>query len=116
MTDAVTAIACIEARDACKGEPDLIERIRKAMRVCHDHWMERDESRQLQAALAGVLLETSDLTEKDRIVRSFKAANRAGAMLQAVAAGVPVDLEAMAAEPMDDDLIPIVKLWRETAK
>lgn len=107
-------VASHEARDACKGEPDLIERIRKAMRAVHDHWMETNETNQFRSALAGVLLETTDDDEKDRVVRSSQALSRMSATIQALQNGVPVDIEAMAAEPVADDIIPLQKLWDET--
>lgn len=49
-------IATREARDACHGEADLTERLRKAMRACHRHWMETDESNQFRSALAAALM------------------------------------------------------------
>lgn len=111
----VMAIAVHEARDACKGEPDILERVRKAMRACRDHWMVTNEGQQLNSALAAAMLE-SDEAEKDRIGRSGKNFNRANSVLAALVAGVPVDLEQMAAEKQDDDLLPIADLWRSTAR
>lgn len=116
MNAAVMSIAVTEARNACKGESDILERIRKAMRVCHNHWMVTGEAQQLNSALAGAMLE-SEGEERDRIGRSGKAFNRANIALAAMVSGVPVDIEAMeaelASEPVDD-IIPIAQLWRET--
>jgi len=112
---ALMAIAATEARHACKGEPDVIERIKKAMKACRNHWMVTDEKEQFRAAVAAALLE-SEGEEKDRIERSAQSLNRLGAMLNAMQAGVPVDIEAMAAEPQDADLIPLNKLWHDTAR
>jgi hypothetical protein len=111
---AVMAIAATEARAACKGEPDVIERIKKAMKACRNHWMVTDENEQFRAAVAAALLESNG-EEKDRIERSAKSLSRVSAMLKAMQAGVPVDIEAMAAEPQESDLIPLNKLWHETA-
>jgi hypothetical protein len=111
--DNVMVIAVHEAREACKGEPDILERVRKAMRACHDHWMVTNESQQLNSALAAAMLE-SDALEKERIGRSGKAFNRANSALAALASGVPVDLEKMLAEEQGDDLLPIADLWRKT--
>ena len=113
MSDNVMAIAATQAQHACRGEPDLMERIKKAMKACHGHWMETNPSNQFRAAVAAAMLESEGL-ERDRIERSAQALNRANAALQAMQAGVPVDLEGMAAEKQDDDLIPLRKLWDET--
>lgn len=110
MSDNVMAIAATEAQHACRGEPDLMERIKKAMKACHGHWMETNPSNQFRAAVAAAIME-SEGEERDRIERSARALNRANAALQAMQAGVDVDLEA--ALKADDDVIPLSKLWRE---
>lgn len=107
-------IAAAEARSRCAGEPDITERIKKAMRACHDHWMVTNETEQFRAAVAAAMLESPDEAEKDRIARSSKALNKVEAMLQALQAGVPVDFESMAAEKQDDDILPLRQLWDET--
>src|SRR3954469_14107505 len=109
----IAMIAAAEARSSCAGEPDIIERIKKAMRACHDHWMVTNETEQFRAALAAAIMESPE-EEKDRIGRSSKALNKVGAMLQALQAGVPVDFESMAAEKQDDDILPLRQLWNET--
>lgn len=106
-------IAAHEARSACKGETDLTARIKKAMTACHGHWMVTSESDQFRAAIGAAILE-SEGEDRDRIERSAKALNKLGAMLQAMQAGVPVDIEAMANEATDTDLLPLRKLWDET--
>ncbi len=115
MSEALISIAATEAMHACKDEPDLIERIRKAMRACHDHWLVTDERLQFMAALAAAH-QASEGAERDRLERSSKAVNRVSAMLSALQAGVPVDVEAMSAEKPDDDLIPLNKMWHEIAQ
>lgn len=112
MNDAVTSICAMEAREACKGEPDLIERIRKAMKAVRNHWMVTDETQQFRAAVAAAILESTG-EERERIERSAKELNRVSAMLSALQAGVPVDVEAM--EPAPADVIPLAKMWREAA-
>lgn len=107
-------IVAMEARTACRGEPDLIERIKKAMKASRNHWMVLEEAHQFRGALAGAILE-SEGEERDRIERSAAALNRTGAMLQALQAGVPVDFKSMAENKPDDDLIPLRKLWDEAA-
>lgn len=105
-------IAIHEAREACKGEPDIIERLKKAMKPCRNHWMETNEQNQFRSALAAAMLESNE-ADKDRIGRSSRALNKLSAMLGALQQGVPVDIEAMAAEPRDEDLLPLMDLWRE---
>lgn len=114
MNANVMSIAVLEARNACKGEPDILERIKKAMRACHNHWMVTNELQQLNSALAAAMLE-SDEAEKDRIGRSGKSMNRANDVLTALVRGVPVDLEALDNEEKQDDLIPVAQMWREIA-
>jgi hypothetical protein len=82
-------LAAAEARSSCKGEPNLIERIKKAMRACHNHWMVTDEKDQFRAAIAAAMLE-SEGEDRDRIERTAKAMNRVGAMIQAKAAAKPL--------------------------
>lgn len=112
MNDAVISICAMEAREACKGEPDLMERIRKAMKSARNHWMVTNPSQQFRAAVAAAILESSG-DERARIERSVKALNQLGAMLQALQASVPVDIEAM--EKPADDTIPLTKMWNEAA-
>lgn len=76
MSDNVMAIAATQAQHACRGEPDLMERIKKAMKACHGHWMETNPSNQFRAAVAAAMLESEGL-ERDRIERSAQALNRA---------------------------------------
>lgn len=113
--DGAMLIAVHEARSACKGEPDLMERIRKAMCACRDHWMETNEDKQFRSAVAAAVLE-SEGDERDRIERSARSLNRLGAVLNALQAGVPVDLESMAAEEPQKDIIALSKMWHECAK
>lgn len=110
----IVMIAAAEARGQCKDEPDVIERVKKAMKACRNHWMVTDENEQFRAAVAAAMLE-SDPVERERIERSAQALNKVGAMLKALQAGVPVDIEAMAAEKQDEDIIPLNKLWHDTA-
>ena len=61
------------------------------------------------------LFPTTDEAEKDRITRSSRALGRLSAVLAALQAGVPVDVESMAAEKRDDDLLPLNPLWHASA-
>ena len=109
----VALIVAAEARSACSGEPNITKRIKKAMRASRGHWMATNETDQFRGAIAAAILE-SEGAEKDRIERSAKKLNQLGAVLSALQAGVPVDLEAMAAEQSDADLLPLRKLWDDT--
>lgn len=73
MNEVAMTIATREARDACRGEPDVGERVKKAMRACRGHWLVTDERQQLNSALVADEVETEG-----------------------------------------GDLIPIMKLWKET--
>jgi nicotinate-nucleotide pyrophosphorylase len=108
-------IATHEAREACKGEADLIERVKKAMRACHGHWMETNEGEQLRAALAAAMLESPDEIQKDRIARSAQALSKMGAALNAISQGVSLDVIETFSQ-IDDDILPIRQLWNETKK
>jgi hypothetical protein len=98
----------------CENEPDLMRRIQKAMKAARNHWIVLDENDQFRGAIAAAII-ASEGAERDRIKRSAKALGRLGALFQALQAGLPVDLEGMAAEKQDEDLIPLRKLWDEAA-
>lgn len=105
-------IAVSDGRTACHGEADVIERVRKAMRACHDHWMEPEEPRRFRSAVAAAILESAG-AEKDRLERSAKAVSQIGAVLEAARAGLVVDLDASDIA-VAEDIIPLLALWRET--
>jgi hypothetical protein len=109
--DAVVSICAIEAGMACKGELDLMERIRKAMKAARGHWMCTEEADQFRAALAAAIAESTG-EERGRLVRSVEALNRLGAALNALSAGVPVDIAAMEKPP--EDMLPLRQMWKET--
>lgn len=104
-------IAMTEALAACKDEPDLETRIKKAMIVCKNHWMCTIPDERFKAALAAALSATEDATEYDRIERSFEQVRFASAALYALTAGLPLDLEKLAAKEPDPDLIPLLNIW-----
>lgn len=99
-------------RHECKGEVDLEQRVKKAMKAARNHWMVTDEKEQFRGAVTAAIVE-SEGDERDRIERSVKSLNKIGSMLQALQNGVPVDIEAMASEPKQDDLLPLTKWWHE---
>lgn len=112
MNDVVTSIAVTEARSSCKDEPDIAERLKKAMRACHGHWMVTAETEQFRAAVAAAALESNE-EEKDRILRSGRKATEINNAMAAAAAGVPVDLISVLSDA-DEDLLPLMRLWKET--
>lgn len=108
-------IAAHEARDACKGEPDVTQRLRKAMGAVKNHWMCVDYQERFKAALAGAMLE-SPPSERAGIQASFDRMAKLSAALAAAQRGVPVDWEAMlAADDPNIETIPLQKLWVEIA-
>lgn len=107
-------IAVHEAREACKGEPDIEKRIEKAMLAVKDHWMETNKENQFKSAIAAAMMESSE-EEKDRIQRSFDGLARVSAFINALQAGVPVDFDKMAEEKQPDDILPLMPMWRKIA-
>lgn len=110
MNDTLLAIAVAELRSACAGEPDLIERVRKAMVAAQSFWMSTDDELRLRGALGAALVE-SDGADKDRLIRSIDSLRKLAATLNALQAGVSVNLGDMP-QP-DDDLVPIMPMWRD---
>lgn len=90
------AIACHEARAGLKGLP-LEARCRQAFRAVKGHWMVTDQNEQFQAAVAAILLETEDATERERIeytVETMKA-------IAAASQGIPVDFGSVLREEIE---------------
>lgn len=112
MNDAGLSIIAAECKRDCAGQSDFVERIRKAMRpVANGHWMYvNDEDLCFRGAVAGVLLaeETTD-EEKKRLIFTLEQLRSMGAMMS----GVPVDIEAVFANPEGIEPVPLVKLWHE---
>lgn len=108
MTGQLELLVALEKGSAA-DEANIIERIRKAMKATKDHWMITDEDLQFRAAL-GIAMVNSDETDKARIVRSFQPLKSLSAMMS----GVSVDVDAMTRELDHDDLIPLMKMWKET--
>lgn len=118
MTDVMLAIVAMEAGIACKGEPDLIKRIKKAMRSARGHWMVLDPEIQLRGALAAALQE-SEGADRERLETSVERLKKASALIAALTAGVTVDFDALAEDdPSEDGVedIPILKLWEAEGK
>lgn len=108
MADELSVAVAI-IRRVCEGEPDLIERIRKAMAEAKDYWMSTNDDLRFRAAVGAALVETKDEGEKDRIVRSVQALRDLSAMIS----GVPVDFERVAERMSEFEPLPLVKMWHE---
>ena len=108
--DAMFSIVATEAKMACENEPDITERIKKAMRAAKDHWMETNEDGQFRGALGGAML-ASDDDDKERIKASLLPLQALAAALQ----GVPVDIGRALPDDPDEvaKLLPLRKLWDE---
>lgn len=108
-------IAVEEARRACRGEPDLMKRLEKAMKATAGHWMETNQENQFKSAVAAAMLE-SPTDERDRIKRSFDGLAKVSAVLNALQSGVPIDFEKAAEEvEQPKDLLLLMPLWRKIA-
>ena len=114
--DNVMLIAVAEARDACKGEPDIKERFRRAARTTADHWMLTGYEPRFKAALAAAMMESNE-TDKERFQAEFDGMVKAAAVIHALQAGVPVDLEKMVEEMPEKppDRIGLREMWVEIA-
>lgn len=105
------SIAATEARCAVELLPEaspIEDRLRAAMKVTYRHWMATDENDQFIAACEGVYGLASD-DEKERIESELRSLSHLAAMLD----GVPIDMDAMAAQ-IPTDPIGLRKLWIET--
>lgn len=109
---ATMIVAVTDAVNACRDEPDLIERIKKAMTRTHNHWMETDEQNQYHAAIVAVWMETKNPNQRDRLERSVKALNTLVMVFEAAKLGIPYDIEKI--EAPAKDVIPLNRMWDET--
>lgn len=103
MIDAITAIAIDDIRPSCRDEPILLERIKKAFAKAQDFWMSTDDALRFRAALAAILLETSDEDETRRIIET----NDYIKSLNAIMNGVDVNM------PDISDPLPLIGMWHE---
>lgn len=114
MSIAGLSILSWECRDACQGEVDFEQRVRKAMAVvAKTHYMYAGNhyaDLRFKGALGGVLLapETTD-EEKARIMSTLEQLRNLSALMN----GVPVDAEAMLADQEKNPSLPLMKWWNE---
>lgn len=114
--NAEMAACMIEAE--CRDELAPLEKAEDMLAVtfkkAHRHWMFTDEQDQFKGALGAVLIRLKEGPEFDRLSESIRQLGKVSAVLNALQAGVPVDLEAMLKEQESEDqsqLIPLSKLW-----
>ena len=104
------ALAVTIIRPACAGEPDLLERIKKAMREAKDYWMSNSDEFKFRAAIGAALVETpQDSPDYQRIISNFHVLRNINAMIQ----GIPINIEDALAELEGAEPIPLVAMWRE---
>jgi hypothetical protein len=108
-------IAVTAMKDRVHKEGTLADRVLSAMRYVRKHepdlfWMSYKvtDDDMLRTALASVMADATEM-ENDVIERSLMPVR----MLGAAASGIPVDFSAMR---LDDDLLPLIKLWQESEK
>lgn len=95
-------------RHEVAGEPDLMERIRKAMKAAKSHWMVTDEDDQLKGAIVAAILESSE-DEQERIKDNWNVV----LSFNALVSGVAVDTAASLGKVGEDRAIPLLAMWRE---
>ena len=111
MNNNLLSIVAAECQGPCANEPDLLERIKKAMQpVANGHWMVTDDDLCLRGALAAVLLDP-ETTEDDKQRITFTLEQMCA--INAMMTGVPVDVEQALANPDEIEPVPLIKLWHE---
>lgn len=120
----IVAIAAVEVRAAVEDlvakqpEASLEDRAQAAMKNARRSWCCTGEKEQFLAACEG-LYATASEDEQERIREDLEALGRVSALLNALSAGIPVDLEAMAAqaeEQKPSNPLGLRRLWQETAR
>lgn len=101
-----------EVRDKLAELKTAEDMLAVTFKAAKNHWMFTDDQTQFKGAIGAAMIGLGEGDERDRLTRSFQALSKASAVLAALQAGVPVDLEAMAAErPAKEDVIPLAKMW-----
>lgn len=104
MLSVTMLVAVKDIAIECAGEPDLMERVRKAMQHARAHWLIADPNARYTAAVAAALLETTEPAERERLERSIGLARAVGGLLD----GFAVDDKAFAHV---EDCIPLLGMW-----
>lgn len=115
MNQNVLLIAIQDIRPHCQGEPDVTERLKKAMRRAHELWLTTEDDLRFTAALEAAYHESPEKEDKDIIERSVRSLATVGAAMK----GVPIDFNAMESMMAAKDgktikVLPLMKLWLET--
>jgi hypothetical protein len=113
--NAATAIVSSELADVLRAETDVVECLKIAFRRVQNHWMFHDKNDQFAAAIAAVGLRFGiESPEFEQLRRASEAQRRGVAVIQALQAGVRVDLETMVEDLKDEPpVIPLNALWWE---
>ncbi len=111
MNEALLVIIASDCQRPCANEPNLMERIKKAMKpVVNGHWITTDEDLCIRGALAAVLMDPKTTEDdKRRITFTLEQLRSIGSMMS----GVPVDVEVALANPDEIEPVPLFKLWQE---
>lgn len=112
MNDTLLAIAVADMRPACKDEPDLTERLRKAMKAAQSFWMSTDDDLRFRGACGAAMLESPE-DEKQKIVYSVQEMRKVNMMLMAAMSGASVDIAATLDGIDMEKVLPLKKLWDE---
>lgn len=113
MQDAELVIAVQIIRPACKGEPDLTERLRKAMKEASTYWASTNDDLRFRAACGAAMLE-SPPDERERIRETIAAMRKVYSALNAASAGASVDIVGtLESIGNQEDLLPLRKMWDE---
>lgn len=116
MTEHRTAASMIiasELRDELAKVSDLEECLKLAFRRVQNQWMFTDKNDQFAAAVAAVSVRFGfDSPEFERLRKAVEVQKRGVALIGALQAGIPVDLESLAESVKDEEpVIPLNKLW-----
>src|SRR5258706_6801899 len=114
MSQMEISLVAAEARAAMPKDGDLKAKAEAAMRCAADHWMVLDKELQFKGALAALILEYPEGSpEGDRVRAEVRAMRKLAGIISASQSGIPIDFEAMAAEPTPEfERIGLADLWR----
>ena len=110
MSMTMVNLVVAECKSACAEEPELEERLKKAMFVAKDHWMVTNDDMRFRGAVVAAYVDPlTTEEEKERITFTLDQLRTLGAMTS----GVPVDLDRAFANPDKIQVVPLIKLWHE---
>lgn len=112
MSDTMLMIAVADIRPQCANEPDLMERLRKAMKAAQSFWASTDDDLRFRGACGAAALESPD-DEKQRILDTVSEMRKIHTALAAAVSGASVDFGETLSGIDADKLLPLRKLWDE---